>query len=661
MLRLLPEKAVFWITIFIIGIVFFAIFRFLFLLTHIDMWKFSEFKEVIWAFWVGFRFDSVILSMIVLPLYLITLLPAVILANRRVSRTLTLILVFIFVIIFFLSAADLKYFDHFGSRLNYWALEYIEYPGLFFYSMVTFSSFALLLIIWIVATVSFYIVLRKAFKRLTRFESEPTTVSKTITYVLIFLLLLIGIRGRFGIKSLDWGTAFFCNNQYINQLALNPVFTLSHSIYEEIRDGRGLFDQAADKLAFFDIHMADRTVARMLGIDSTEISNRFTPVRKSNPHISRDYMPNLVIIIFESWSADRIGALGAEFDATPEFDRLCRDGILFENFYANGIRTNRGIPAILCSFPSLPGRSIMRRYAANYPFHSVAQILDQYGYRSIFAYGGDIEFDNMRGFLKSVGYDKFYGENDFPPGKKLSKWGLPDHLVFEHLINEIERLPRPFNLTILTLSYHEPYLIPDERFEKFGDSIPDANQLNCLYYSDWALGQFMKKFKNLAVYDSTIFVMTSDHCLHQMASYPIDPNRFRIPLLIIAPDIDYPESPVIPMTGGQVDILPTLLGVMGIETSHLSWGRDLLSLNANDSGFAVLVNGQRLGYIAGSHFYFHWIDRIDSYYNLKDTSYLENNLIDSLPESAAALRAKLLSYIQTADRLSRRKMESDDF
>jgi phosphoglycerol transferase MdoB-like AlkP superfamily enzyme len=355
----------------------------------------------------------------------------------------------------------------------------------------------------------------------------------------------------------------------------------------------------------------------------------------------------------ESWSADRIGALGSNDGVSPEFDRLCRDGILFTKFYANGIRTNRGIPAILCSFASPPGRSIMKRYSADYPFESLAQVLNRFDYQSIFAYGGDVEFDNIRGFLKSLGYNEFYSEDNFSSEQILGKWGIPDHLLFNRMVTEIDSFKRPFNLTILGLSFHEPYLIPDNRFTFYGDTIPDADRLNCFYYTDWALGNFIDSIRNLPISDSTIFVITADHCPHQSTASPIDPVNFHIPLLIHAPGLNGEGDYIVDKTGSQVDIIPTLINYMGLNADYIGWGRNLIDLEETDPGYAVLITDRRWSLIQDTLLYINLVDTDNMFFNLNDPDYLQNNLLNNYKQQSENFEQRLNSYIQMSYKLSR--------
>jgi phosphoglycerol transferase MdoB-like AlkP superfamily enzyme len=650
---LVPTNIVVWFLIFITGAAVFAIFRFIFMITYWETIKGSSLTDVLYAFWLGFRFDSVILCYVIGPLLLLSLLPFVSLTKKWVRSVIIIILTIIFTLIFLVSTVDLRFFDYFGSRMNFWAVEYIEYPGLIIRSSAEDVHFWKMLIIWLTTSLMFFLAIIRILKAAANRRRRCRKIAAFCMYLLAILIIGYGIRGRTGMKALDWGTAYFSGNHLLNQLALNSTFTLTHSIYEEIKDGESLFGRKGNRFHFYDDDDAQKTVAAMLGRESGSGSDQlgleYHTIKKSG----FGFLPNIIIVLMESWSADRIGALGSNLSISPQFDRLCAHGILFDNFYASGIRTNRGIPAVLCSFPSLPGRSIMKRFAADYPFRSIARILDDQGYVSIFAYGGDIEFDNMRGFLKAVGYDKFFSEDDFDNKDRLGKWGVADHILFRRLVREIRNLPRPFNLSVLTLSNHDPYLIPDNRFRLYDDTLPDGKAFNAFYYSDWALGQFIDSLKQYPVFDSTIFIFTADHCAHQSSKYMLDPNKFRVPLLIYGPAILGDQPRLVKKTASQVDILPTLVGMLGIETDMYCWGRDIFAIGPDDTGFAVIVQDEKTGLIEGRTFYFHWINIARILFLLDDIPYLKNDFLPIYPEIGASMEKRLNSYLQLANYLSR--------
>lgn len=653
----IPPKTKIWMAIFGIGTLLFAFLRLLLLLTHLSLAEGSFFPDVFLSFWVGFRFDAIILSIISLPLFLISLLPFIRFTFINVRRIYTIVLTVLFAPVIFLSIADLRFYDSFGSRLNFWAVEYIEFPKMFFYTVVTTASFWILITLWLVLTILFYFAIKFILNKFGPVEINISRTKTIVIYLLMTILLVFGIRGRTGMKALDWGEAYFSDNNFVNQLSLNSIYTLSHSIYEELRDGKKLFEGTESRFSFYDIDSAYQNVAGMLNIEYKMQGDNYDLSYRLDSPKNYSFLPNVVLIMMESWSSELIGALGSKYNVSPNFDSLCAHGILFDNFYANGIRTNRGLAATLCSFPSLPGRSIMKRYSASYPFRPLPDMLNEFGYSTNYAYGGDIQFDNMKGFLKTAGYDNFYDETDFDNSEQISRWGISDHNLFDKLAAEIKSFTRPFHLAALTLSFHDPYLIPDERFNIYDDSIKNSKELNCFYYSDWAIGQFIEHMKSLPLFDSTIFVFTSDHVAHQSPRYPLSPEKFHIPLLLYSPKLLGDSSVVISTTGSQVDIIPTIAGLLGLETDIYGWGRNLLSLAPDDSGFAVIVAGDKLGLIEGSSFLFHRVDITKKLYDLKELPYLENDLIKQYPEKAEMMERRLNSYIQLADYLSRGRLD----
>lgn len=646
-------KIAVWLAIYIIGILFLAVFRLLFLLTHRPLVGDSAISTVLQSFLVGLKFDSAVLSYVILPLFLFSMLPFIKFSSRKTQRVFVCLLTVIFGIFFLMSSADIRYFDVFGSRMNYWLVEYIQYPGMFLYSSATDPGFWKLFLLWLAATALFFLIIRKTINRIAEINFSAGLINRIVCSIIAVALLVLGIRGGLGIKPLDWGAAFHCDNPFLNQLSLNSVYTFAHSLYEELQEGRTVIGHENNRFAFYDINDAYRTTCEMLHLDSADITEDFTLEHSTDSYDRPGFQPNVVVIIMESWSADMIGAFGSKLGVTPRFDSLCARGILFRDFYANGVRTNRGIPAVLCSFPSLAGRSIMNRYAADRPFRSLAEILKENRYFNAFAYGGDIQFDNMEGFLRMTGYEKFYDESDFDGAKKLGKWGIPDHVVFNRLVKEMTQYRRPFHLAVMTLSNHDPYLIPDKRFQLYDDTVSDSKLLNTFYYSDWAIGQFIDSLKKEPLFDSTIFIFTADHCPHQEGKYPLAPRNFHIPLLIYAPKLIGDTAVVIDKTGSQVDIVPTLIDILGLSVVQYSWGRDLLNLPVDDSGFAVIVAEDRLGLIEGSRFFFNWLGSGKLLYNLSETPYLEHNLLDAYPDNAIRMERRLNSYIELAVYLSR--------
>ncbi len=590
-------------SVYILGMALFSAFRFLLLTNYTGLVKDEPVAEIIKAFVIGLRFDQMIVLLVLVPL--IILLPWVKLEARAVRRTILTYLTAAFSVFSLLLLADIRFYQFFDSHLNFMALEYLGDGSMFRNLIVTDPEFYRSLLVWAVVTVIFLAVLVLTIKLSRRVAHRRSTTNHIVYFLLFLMLAALGIRGRISMAPMDWGIAYFSQNRFLNQLALNGVYTLGRNLSEKNRDPRLSYLTEDERFPFVDSREALKTTQTMLTTDRDEWlepDSSLMRVTRQAP-LPDGFRPNVVIILSESWSAGLTGSLSNARNLTPNFDSLAEKGILFENFYASGSRTNFGIAAIFCSFPSIPGRSIMKRYDARHPFVSLPEILNGRGYRNIFAYGGDLAFDNMEGFLREKKFHEFYGDKELGKELYFSKWGIPDHILFEKAAALVDSFPRPFQLTILTLSNHEPWDLPDSSVQRYTDDEDSSKTFNSQIYADYSLGRFFSLMKEKDVFDSTIFVFVSDHNRVGPTRFIIETKYFHIPLLIYSPALLGDSAVRIDTYSSQTDILPTLMGLLGSDYVHASWGRNLFDLPDGDSGFAVMNVANRLGYIDNNYFY----------------------------------------------------------
>ena len=435
---------------------------------------------------------------------------------------------------------------------------------------------------------------------------------------------------------------------------MNGVYTFGKALTEEGRDPRIVYLNESARYPF---------VPFATGLDSVRSwlqgpnEDWLEPAKSLLRHVSqspvpRDFRPNVVVVLMESWSGRNTGALGSTLGITPEFDSLAAHGMLFTNFYANGTRTNYGMPAVLCGFPALPGRSIMVRYNAAHPFVSLSEILHDRGYYNAFAYGGDLAFDNLEGFFRNKKFDRFFGDDDFGKQNVFAKWGVPDHIVFHDVVHLIDSFPRPFQLTVLTLSNHEPFDLPDSSVQIYKDGSDNSKVLNSHRYADFALGKFMQEFRTRPFFDSTIFVFTADHAKYGAGKVDPDPLDFRVPLLIYGPKLIGSEPRRIATTAGQIDILPTLMGLIGGSYVHGSWGRDILEVPSHDSGYAIVNIMGTLGIVSGGYLYGETLGSEPFLYSLDELKTRVHDIKADHPALTAQLQRHLRIFCQIADQLS---------
>jgi phosphoglycerol transferase MdoB-like AlkP superfamily enzyme len=655
-----PRTVLFFGAIFLVGLVFLELLRLGFLYRHRNIASGIPTLTIIKSFLIGARFDMVVLSYIFIPLFLLSYIPFIGIHRLKVSRAIIETILFLcFAFIFLLSLIDIEHFGEFGTRLSFWALEYLDQPGMVWYGIWSGYPVTLYILLWAFLTFIFVWIGIRFSKRIFKRKHRERVLNRIFYLVLALALLFLGARGRWQLAPIDWGLAYFSPYGFANQLALNGVYTLGKSILDERRDIHG---ELAAQYHFFSTPEALSNVQKVLITPQDSLTD--------SPHsLARFYHPdskekenkdyNVVIILLESWLARFVGVLGGKPDVTPNFDSLAEKGILFQNFFATGTRTNRGIPSVLCSFPSSPIHSIMKRFAPNRPFSSIAEILKKRGYQSVVIYGGDLQFDNMEGFLRSEGFDAFIGQNDFPSKASLGKWGVPDHIVFQRANQEFSKFgDRPFLGLIITLSNHEPFLLPNPDFEIFPKSRPYSDYLNTFHYSDWALGEFFREIEKEPYFKNTIFVLVADHgkLLESQSDMPLD--RYRIACLIYASPLFGSSPKKITTIGSQTDLLPTILGLLGQPALHQSWGRDLLSLPTENGGFALMIDGKHIGWVEDSYFFVDRIGAPSSLFDISQDPQQKNDLSARFPELVKKFQAQERSFLQLAVEMTQRTKET---
>ncbi len=635
---------------YLTGLFIFQIGRLVFLAVNSSQIEGASLGDIATAFAVGWRFDTIVMLWLILPLLI--LLPWLPIRAKAVSSLSGCYLTTVFSLAALLLLADARFYHELGSHLNFLVYEYFGEGTTFWHLIVSDPMLYPFIIGWLLVSVTIWWWVSRLVRSAGRVQFSPRWFAYPIWFVIFFALSFLGIRGRTGLSPIGWSVAYWSNNHFINQLGLNGIYTLGRASMEEGNDPRLSYLPESLRFPFVPLGEGIDTVQAMLGksndkwIEPGKSLKRLT----THPPAPWGFNANVVIVIMESWSGKLTGSLGFPRDLTPRFDSLANHGVLFTDFYANGVRSNYGLSATLFSFPSLPGRSIMTRYNAAHPFRAISEILKGRGYHNIFAYGGDIEFDNMRGFLTTKGYDVTLDDAYFGEENVYAKWGVPDHIVFNRLASMIDTLPRPFNLTVFTLSLHEPFDLPDSTVQRYKDNSDTCRLYNVQLYADKAIGDFVTQFNSHSAFDSTVFVFVSDHCKRGGDRYLLDPLGFQIPMLIYAPKLLGDSARRVRQVGGQVDMIPTLMSVLGGDYEHASWGRNLI--DATDSGFAF-VNDANDGAFIDSRFIFR--DNFNTRTSLLDRAADASHDTDvsSQNESAAeAMKHRLRIFFQVADQLS---------
>jgi len=649
----LPRPFVFIVLAYIMGMIVFSGMRLVFFLIGKETSLTLDIWSVCKAFLIGLRFDQVVVLALLLPLLLI--LPWIKLRWRMVRIATVGYLAIVLSACILLLLADSRFYLYFGSHLNFQAFVYFNQGDTFWHLIYSEPMFYPMVFGWIIVTALLVFVFVRLYNRTRSLPDRRSWPWQVLLFVVFAALVMLGIRGRVGTAPIKWGLAYFSQDHFINQLGLNGIYTLAKAYSEEGHDSRLSYLDESERFPFADFHLTLDSVRAILNQESDQWLEPDSSLLRitQQPDALYGFKPNIMIVLMESWCGRHTSALGAPHNLTPKFDRLADDGLLFTNFFASGTRTSYGITATMGSFPALPGRSVMTRYNANHPFVFLSEILHERGYANGFVYGGDLMFDNMQGFLTTKRFQRFVGEDDFDNEDMFAKWGVPDHIVFDRVVNLTDSIPRPFQMTVLTLSNHEPFDLPDSSHQRFIDNSDSSRIFNAHLYADFALGRFMENMKNKPVFDSTIFLFVSDHNTWGGRRAMIDPVNFQIPLLIYAPNLLGDSGRRISTVGGQVDILPTLMGLLGSDYTHASWGRDLLNLPDDDSGFAMINVLNWTGLVEhGLVYEEHVAPYRQRLLDFGDKSIPLHDLRDTLPAIYSDMQRRLHIFMQIAEQLS---------
>lgn len=320
---------------------------------------------------------------------------------------------------------------------------------------------------------------------------------------------------------------------------------------------------------------------------------RFEPRRGLAPG-SRGHEWDVVVVIEESLGAEFVGALGARRSHTPELDRWSREGLLLTGLIANGNRTVRGLEGVLASLVPLPGDAVLKRHKSE-DVATLGRVLRSLGWSTEFFYGGRGIFDGMRSFLAANGWQRFVEQSDFPDAAFTTAWGAADQYVFDALLaRQLDARARGERLfaTLLTVSNHKPFDIPPgSPMYKEGRK----SRERAVAYADWSLGRWLDACRERGLLADTLVLIVGDHGARVYGSADIPVASYRIPALFLSPD-PATRGARVERVCSQIDLAPTLLGLLGLPTPAPFFGQDVRGLPA-EGGRAFVHHNRDIGMV----------------------------------------------------------------
>jgi len=548
----------------------FAVFRGLFLIEALAIHPELSFKGWAMSFIHGIRLDLSAASYIVALPFLIWLMTGFI--HRDFLHRIFHFLFYVFTSVAALTGfINLIVYHVWGTLFNARALAFAAQPKEMLASLNSIQLIVAPMILIALVIINYKLCRGYCFPE--NYEHHP---KHSILRLLIIACIPIGIRGGLQQIPINESASYYSDEAHLNLAATNPLWYLLNSIYKS-------GDIKRNEYQFRDAAVAKK-ICRDLKSQGDDSINIFNEPR-----------PNIVLIVLESWTADIIEPLGGDKNITPFFTSLCQEGILFNNIYASGRRTDQMFPSILSGFPAQPNHSIIRYSdkTANLPF--LSKDLSKLGYQTSFLYGGELEFANMRSYLLQGGFKTIIGKEAFAGSDMNSKWGAHDGIVLNKELEVIQGLKAPFFSMILTLSTHEPFEVPMKT--KIAGNTESDKFRNAAAYTDESLKSFFSKAQQQPWYSNTVFILVADHghLLPRNHEYA-DPACYRIPLLIVGKGLkDEYKGQVYEAIGAQNDLPSTLLRQMGMPDTAYLYSNNLLSRTRENHAYMNFDDG--FGYI----------------------------------------------------------------
>ena len=513
----------------------------------------------------GLRFDLVLLGlMLAIP----ALCFPVLASNRFLvpawQALLKVCLPIALLLIVFMECSTPSFVDQFDSRPNILFLEYLNHPKEVGATLWAAYKLPILFAILAVSTITW--INTRQIGRLVA-KIQPTGFVPAILVAPVLMLICVGmIRSTLDHRPVNPSTVALSTDPMVNDLALNSAYTALYAVYETRHEADGGFRYAA-----ISDEETISSVRESMMIDSDLFtSEEYPTLHYQAATDSTASKKNLVIIVEESLGAEFVGSLDG-LDLTPNIDALSAEGIWFENLYATGTRSVRGLEAVVSGFTPTPARSVVKLQKSQRNFFTLGELLRDTGYDTSFIYGGESQFDNMRRFFVNNGFEHVIDESDYDDPVFTGSWGVSDEDLFNRAHEEFSKPhSKPFFSLVFTSSNHSPFEFPDGRIALYDQEKGTVN--NAVKYADFALGEFFRNAKDSAYWEDTVFLVVADHNSRVYGSEVIPIERFHIPGLILGGSI---SPATFEPVASQIDLGPTLLSLIGIEGEHPMIGHDL--------------------------------------------------------------------------------------
>lgn len=546
-------------------------------------------EEVSWnlslgaSFGWGALFDAAAALCWILPFaVLLTLLPARVFASRLARPFAHVAFFGIVYALLFGAVAEWLFWDEFGVRFNFIAVDYLVYTteviGNIRESYPMPTIYAALAVVALL--ISGLVARTGVVERWLLGTAGTTRRWRSLAgWTIATLVLSIGLQQRF--------LPNFVNN-YNRELAKDGLWSLFAAFRGNQLDYDRFYPTMPNDAAFNRVH----TLLAQDG--SKRLTSDPEDLLRLVEHTGPELRMNVIQVTIESLSADFLSHFNSASKLMPNMEQIAAKSLVFDRFYATGTRTDRGMEALTLSVPPTPGRSLVKR-PNNERLFTLGSVFRSRGYETAFIYGGFGYFDNM---------NYFFGENGYRvlDRTKVAKdditfanvWGACDEDLFRWTVREADRdyaAGKPFFHFVMTTSNHRPFTFPDGKID-----LPSkiSGRSGGVKYTDYAVGELLRAAATKPWFKNTLFVFVGDHCASSAGKTELPVQNYHIPLLIYAPGGQIPPG-VVSTLSSQVDYAPTLLGLLRWTYPSRFYGRDVLATVPETKGRIFVGNYQKLG------------------------------------------------------------------
>ena len=586
------------------------------------------FISLLKVYGVGLFYDLVASFYYIIPLVIYLVFIPNKLFNTKIHKLIFLTTFFAAMyLLIFNAVSEWFFWEEFGKRFNFIAVDYLVYTHEVIHNILESYPIPLLVtVIFVINSIVFFFILKKSAFITKTFGGDHTLLQRIKTGIPILLLpiLFFNVLEAQNLSNVS-------KNQYNNELAKNGFY----SLFSAFRN---------NTLDYNEFYKTKDTNVVMEELDTLEHfnDNHLKMVHNGN---SDELKYNVMLVMVESLSAEYMGAFGDDRHLTPHLDKLAQKSLFFNNLYATGTRTVRGMEAVTLSVPPTAGRSIVKR-PDNHNMFSTGFVFKEKGYDNKFIYAGHGYFDNMNDFFSHNGFNVI-DRTDFEEEEVsfANVWGVCDEDLFAKAMKESDKsyqANKPFFNFIMTTSNHRPYTYPEGKID-----IPShTGRPGGVKYTDYAIDDFLEKAKSKPWFKNTIFVIVADHNGGSAGKNALPLWRYKIPLIVYAPDIIKPK--VISKLSSQIDTMPTLFSMMKWNYKSEFYGNDILDPNFQERAF--IGNYQRLGLVKNKDLFILEPDKTIHHYSileqgLKNVKYKEMDTISKKDELDTIAYYQSASYL----------------